>query len=1579
MTSMPVLTARRLSSSARRRPALRPLVLAMACLGLTPALAQTLPTGFRQIAGGVSVVQPNAATLNVQQSTGRAIAQWESFSIGPGGTVNIAQPGAGSVLLNRVVGSELSSIAGTLKANGQVFLVNPNGVMFGRTASVSVGGLIASTLDIGNGNFMSGKLVFERADGNVASVVNAGKVQAGPGGMVALLAETVRNEGEIHAAGGTVGLVSGRQISIDPAGDGLMTFRVAADAKATRALVENAVGAAVSADGGRVVLLADGNAPGRMVVNQQGTVRAQSMSTRHGEIVLGGSAGDVDVAGVLDATGAQPGLSGGRVAVDGAGIRIGGGAVVDASGAGGGGDIRVHASGTTTLAQGSAMRADAGQTGHGGRVVALGDEKIEAHGELSARGGALQGDGGFVETSGRNFDVSGLTVDTRAAAGAVGEWLLDPVDIRIAAGSGAAANTFYDSGIVAALNTSNLTISTAGAGSQAGDITFGSGVNVNYTGAAARTLRFEATQRIESNTAAVAPVIRSTGSGALNVDFIANADNVVGGFGQINFTGTLQTLGGRVTMQATGAESSIALSGASINTLGLFGSGGGAVNIATVGQASGVNQAVAVNLNNSTITTGAGNVSISSGQRTAAAAGGTGVRILGGAIATTSGDVSISGDGRENYANIIAVARIADPDVPTAQTFGVDLDGTSVSTVGGNIAVAGRGFATTNPSPGGPIPAIGVALRNGARLESTGAGDIEVTGGAVIGGSTAAGIVITEGVSPAQQAQIVANQGDVTLRASSAGFGVSGLDIAGPVRSQAGSINVRVGAVGAAGPSDSGNFDIHLGGTGGAIALTTAEIALLSAPNLVFGSQGGGDVRLLSALNSTSNLTFQTGTLGGVFVNAALAAPTVALLSGEGVTQTAGITATSLFASASNGSVSLGNANNQIGTVAGSATGRFDLNNNGTITTGGVSFRNAQGVQAIGTGVLGNAVALTATSGDVRVGANVTGLASAVLESQAGDVVLESGRVAAPNVVLAAAGSVTQATGAGAAITADGLAATATTGAVSLLNAANSVGILAGRAAGRFDYLNASDLSIGSVNSGDPLKPVLLDGIEAASVRVRTVTGDLAVSSGVTAQSTALLEAGSGGVLVVDAPVVATDLALLGGSVGGLGSVTASRLLAVATDGDVSLVGSGNRVGALAGSAAGRFDYLNLAALDIGSVSVADPQQPLTGAGIRAADVRVETATGTLNVVAPLVATSTAFLRTQEGGDIRIAAPVSATDMVLDAGGSVLQSTDGDSAIAATTLLARGRAGDVLLTSPANTVGTIAGSAMGRFDFADANALAIGNLSVSNAFDSLAASGIAADTVRVRTLSQDLTLGADVTGTTTTDLVAAERFQNAGAYRISGATWRIWARTWEGESRGGLAGSGVFPNFYNCTYGGFCGVTVPAADNHFIYTQQPVATVTLGSASYLWGTSPPEVGYTLSGLVLGDTGAGISGTQSTAAGRVSPPGTYAVSGDFSSAEGYAVNVVPGSLTIGRSPLQLDVAQSRPDVLRELPTTWLYDRNIGAAPMCFATGPLQGDGARQGGDVLAREWSRVRSRPNLTNCVDTERRNGCADF
>ncbi|MFS2168168.1 MBG domain-containing protein, partial [Variovorax sp. Varisp62] len=209
---------------------------------------------------------------------------------------------------------------------------------------------------------------------------------------------------------------------------------------------------------------------------------------------------------------------------------------------------------------------------------------------------------------------------------------------------------------------------------------------------------------------------------------------------------------------------------------------------------------------------------------------------------------------------------------------------------------------------------------------------------------------------------------------------------------------------------------------------------------------------------------------------------------------------------------------------------------------------------------------------------------------------------------------------------------------------------------------------------------------------------------------------------------------------------------------------------------------------------------------------------------------------------------------------------------------------------------------------------------------------------------------------------------------VSGARWRVWADTWVGETRGGLAGSAPLPNFYHCAYLGLCTVTVPATGNHFIYAQQPLATVTIGNAQRAGGLPNPPFVYSISGLILGDTGAGIFGVPGSPATRSSPPGFYPIDGSFTSAEGYAVRVVPGQLQVSGF-----VSLPSVDVVRDQPTTWLYDRNIGQAPICLATGPLDGDRAQQGADVLAREWSRVRSRPNLLNCVDTEKRNGCADF
>ena len=372
---------------------------------------------------------------------------------------------------------------------------------------------------------------------------------------------------------------------------------------------------------------------------------------------------------------------------------------------------------------------------------------------------------------------------------------------------------------------------------------------------------------------------------------------------------------------------------------------------------------------------------------------------------------------------------------------------------------------------------------------------------------------------------------------------------------------------------------------------------------------------------------------------------------------------------------------------------------------------------------------------------------------------------------------------------------------------------------------------------------------------------------------------------------------------------------------------------------------------------------------------------GNIAVVGPLTVPGALTLQnTGGGGGIQLGGALTTSTLGLVSAGDITQTAAAP--ITAGTLLARSTGGSVLLDQAANNVSadTLGGGAAGAFRYVDVDTVKLGSVSVTgydaagNAPQIVSASSMAADTVFVRTLSGDLLLGTNVSSTNGTDLVAASRFQNTGGYTIAGAPWRVWADTWVGETRGGLAGSGLYPNLYHCAYSGLCAVSIPAGANHFIYAQQPVATVLIGNATRPFGFPNPLFSYLVTGLILGDTGAGFSGALFSPALPGSLPGLYPINGTFTSAEGYRVNVVPGNLLVAGVP---DLP--RPDALRDLPATWVYDRNIGPPPICFATGPLDGDRASQGGDVLAREWSRVRSRPNLSSCVDTEKRNGCADF
>src|SRR6266850_3862330 len=205
---------------------------------LSPALAQTsataLPTGGSVAAGSASI-SSSGSNMQITQSTSSAILNWQTFSIGSSAWVNFSQPSSSAIALNRVTGSNPSEIFGRLTANGQVFLTNPNGILFARRAAVDVGSLFATTLSIRDQDFLAGRYNFYNA-GNEGSVVNQGVITVN--GYAALAAPKVQNEGLIVARAGSVTLAAGDRVSLDMIGDGLI--KVSVDQAALNASAINA-------------------------------------------------------------------------------------------------------------------------------------------------------------------------------------------------------------------------------------------------------------------------------------------------------------------------------------------------------------------------------------------------------------------------------------------------------------------------------------------------------------------------------------------------------------------------------------------------------------------------------------------------------------------------------------------------------------------------------------------------------------------------------------------------------------------------------------------------------------------------------------------------------------------------------------------------------------------------------------------------------------------------------------------------------------------------------------------------------------------------------------------------------------------------------------------------------------------------------------------------------------------------------------------------------------------------------------------------------------------------------------------
>lgn len=442
-----------MTPSWRLRGRLRRAAIALAvasCFAAPAVLAN--PTGASVANGQVNIHQ-QGNLLQITNSP-NAIINWQGFSIGASEITRFLQQSASSAVLNRVIGQNPSAILGALQSNGRVFLINPNGIVFGANAQIDVAGLVASTLQLSDADFLGGKLKFTEVAG-AGSVVNEGAITTPSGGQVYLVGASVENKGLIKSPQGEVVLAAGNRVEL--VSPGTPNLRVEVTAPDNEAVNMGSI----VADAGRVGIYAG-------LINHSGTIRADSAQlTEDGRVVLkatqsatleagslttangpnGGSvtveSGDTTlVAGTIEAKGSEG--KGGTVEVLGNKVGLIGSASVDVSGETGGGVVLVGGdfqgknpdvqnAFRTYVGPNTMITADAVVSGDGGKVIVWSDDTTRYYGNISARGGANDGDGGFAEVSGKEVLIYRGEADLSASGGSFGTLLLDPRDIKIEA------------------------------------------------------------------------------------------------------------------------------------------------------------------------------------------------------------------------------------------------------------------------------------------------------------------------------------------------------------------------------------------------------------------------------------------------------------------------------------------------------------------------------------------------------------------------------------------------------------------------------------------------------------------------------------------------------------------------------------------------------------------------------------------------------------------------------------------------------------------------------------------------------------------------------------------------------------------------------------------------------------------------------------------------------------------------------------------------------------------------------------------------------------------------------------------
>ncbi|MBL9096913.1 MAG: filamentous hemagglutinin N-terminal domain-containing protein [Alphaproteobacteria bacterium] len=1570
----------------RREPALKLSMLA-ACsvLALSAPAAVANPQGGEVAAGQATISNPNATTTQINQQSDKAVVNWSSFNIGENESTVFVQPNASSITLNRIFDANPSVIAGLLTANGRLILVNRNGMMFDGSAKIDTAGLVASTADISDENFLAGRYNFNIAGNPGAKISNAGSIVVKPQGVVAIVAPTVENTGLISAKLGRIGVGAGSTFILDIQGENLVGFPISAEvaqhligpdgelvdtqvlvpARAARALVEDmmkpsgytiATDAQQTADGVRFTGATNGswlsvqNATGGSValggtldvsgaragsvavtgdtVMATGTIRANG--------TLGGSvniaAKNLLTAGRIDADGAylgggvtlnasnrqiatssaivsaNGGLKGGSIALSGgesagqglftsgtytatssAGI---GGAVtvnghdlklidakVDVSGATGGGRITVGYSGdgasrvvgtdTLLVSPTSTFKADATKAGNGGSVVFWSNLSSDFMGTLTAKGGALSGNGGFLEVSSKGEVGFWGLGDASAANGLAGTLSLDPKNIIISNvgstfpsyqlidPSASAGNLF--GGSVAVLSTGNTVVTSAQddfAAANAGAVH----VYNTLTGALVSTLTGSTANNL-------------VGSGGITV--LTNGNFVVA---SPNWDNGAATDAGAATWVSgtTGLSGSVALANSYVGTASNNQVSSSGIVALTNGNYvvrspnwdnGGTNNVGAVTWGNgltgSTGAVGAANSLI--GGSTDDQVGGSAVIALsngnyvvnsqlwnnGGSTdagAVTWGDGT---NGRYGPSAVFGAVSAANSFVGSSSNDRIGEDGL-IGLTNGNFVFASSGW-----NNGGTINAGAVTWGNGTTGAGA-AGTLSSASNSLIGGASNAdvgsgGVVaLSNGnyvaISPDWDNGGGGGQGAVTWGNGTTGtFGT--VAAANSVIGASSGDNVGSGGVRALTNGNfviaSPNFDAGVGSAHGAVTWRNGAAAsnvTVGLANSLLGVTSGDNIGSggIVALSNGNYVVVSPNWDNGGTSNVG------AVTWGNGTTGTTGqvtslistIGATSGDTVGSGGVFALTNGNYVI------ASPNFDTN--------GGAAGNAQGAVTWRDGT-------AASSGAVGAGNSLTG-------STSGDNVGSGGIVALTNgnyVVRSQNWDNGAATNAGAVTWASGTAATSAS-----VSAANSL--------------------VGSTTSDQ----IGSGGVTALS------TGDYIVAS-------PLWNNGA----TADAGVVTLGV----GTGGTVGAITATNSIAATTaNAQLTYAGtSGANEYAARSSAAGQV-----------FVGITSPAQ-VTFARAQGQTLTVNPAfiTRTLN-------TGTA-VTLQASNDITLVSDLLVNNvsgnggaLTLLAGRSVLLNANittdnGNLTIVANDLLSSGvidaqrDPGSAVLAMASGT--TInAGTGDVRLTIAS------GAGKTQTASGALTLSNVIAGTLIAENLGPsngDVVINAasalTASGSGTPLVLAAQggNFVNnagAGALSTPSGRWIVYSQTPTANTNGGLAGS----PFYDTAYNSANPTGLSATGNRFAYTVAPVLTVAADSLSREYGDANPALTYAISGFIGGDnpvlalSGAPSLATAATPTSSVSG-GPYAITtaiGSLASDYNYGFSLVDGQLTINPATL-----------------------------------------------------------------------------